>query len=82
MKKEEWKDITRKCEFKLKADNEGTYFLGIYHNKKEIGSALNVSYILGINALLQDDYKIVSDCGDEGRILKKANNFKILKRVR
>ncbi len=81
VQRRKWEDITKECKFKLKADSEGTYYLDIYYRNKEIGSALSINYIIGIDALLQDDYKISNGNDGGSRTLKKISNFKILKRV-
>ncbi len=79
--KEEWKDITKECEFKLGSDVEGSYFLGVYYKGKRIISAISagcISHPLEVVATLTREYKVLDY---NGKPLDRTTNFKILKKV-
>lgn len=77
--KEEWKDITTECEFRIKTDSSGLHWFDISHKEHQIGRALNMScvhdsFIIGIELPNRIDYKI------EMSEQKESNHFKILKK--
>ena len=71
--KEEWKDITKECDFKFQHNTlgKGFGFLDIYHNKKGIGTCMSH---IPIRIDMDNNYKL-EKIDIEGNL-----QFKILKR--
>ena len=82
--KEQWKDITKECEFRLGDDNEGTHYLNVMYQGKHIANAISVvnNKVLGICPTKQKEYKIVTFDGKESGYggMEEPTNFKILKK--
>ncbi len=74
--KEEWKDITKECNYILDSDVEGRYWIGIIYKGSRIGSALGCRLKDKDERIISVDlpYKVEIDES------KNYNHFKILKR--